>query len=277
MLNKLAVNKIIETAILEDINGIDNTNDYLLDRESMGEASVIFKEFGIVSGLDVLKWVFEMVDEEIEVEFKKSDGDIVQSGEEVAVIKGRLISILKGERVALNFLQRMSGISTMGYTLSSLVEDYTVRISDTRKTTPGLRLLEKYAVKISGCYNHRYSLSDSVMIKDNHIKAVGSIEEAVKRVRAEVSHTITVEVEVESLDQLKEALKAKADIIMLDNMMLEDMRMAVSINKGRAVLEASGNISEENIVNIAQTGVDIISVGALTHSAKSIDISLNIV
>lgn len=277
MLNKLAVNKIIETAILEDINGIDNTNDYLLDRESMGEASVIFKEFGIVSGLDVLKWVFEMVDEEIEVEFKKSDGDIVQSGEEVAVIKGRLISILKGERVALNFLQRMSGISTMGYTLSSLVEDYTVRISDTRKTTPGLRLLEKYAVKISGCYNHRYSLSDSVMIKDNHIKAVGSIEEAVKRVRAEVSHTITVEVEVESLDQLKEALKAKADIIMLDNMTLEDMRMAVSINKGRAVLEASGNISEENIVNIAQTGVDIISVGALTHSAKSIDISLNIV
>lgn len=277
MLNKLAVNKIIETAILEDINGIDNTNDYLLDRESMGEASVIFKEFGIVSGLDVLKWVFEMVDEEIEVEFKKSDGDIVQSGEEVAVIKGRLISILKGERVALNFLQRMSGISTMGYALSSLVEDYTVRISDTRKTTPGLRLLEKYAVKISGCYNHRYSLSDSVMIKDNHIKAVGSIEEAVKRVRAEVSHTITVEVEVESLDQLKEALKAKADIIMLDNMMLEDMRMAVSINKGRAVLEASGNISEENIVNIAQTGVDIISVGALTHSAKSIDISLNIV
>lgn len=277
MLNKLAVNKIIETAILEDINGIDNTNDYLLDRESMGEASVIFKEFGIVSGLDVLKWVFEMVDEEIEVEFKKSDGDIVQSGEEVAVIKGRLISILKGERVALNFLQRMSGISTMGYALSSLVEDYTVRISDTRKTTPGLRLLEKYAVKISGCYNHRYSLSDSVMIKDNHIKAVGSIEEAVKRVRAEVSHTITVEVEVESLDQLKEALKAKADIIMLDNMTLEDMRMAVSINKGRAVLEASGNISEENIVNIAQTGVDIISVGALTHSAKSIDISLNIV
>ncbi|OHW61561.1 putative nicotinate-nucleotide pyrophosphorylase [Andreesenia angusta] len=277
MLNKLAVNKIIEVAILEDINGIDNTNDYLLDRESMGEASVIFKEFGIVSGLDVLKWVFEMVDEEIEVEFKKSDGDIVQSGEEVAVIKGRLISILKGERVALNFLQRMSGISTMGYTLSSLVEDYPVRISDTRKTTPGLRLLEKYAVKISGCYNHRYSLSDSVMIKDNHIKAVGSIEEAVKRVRAEVSHTITVEVEVESLDQLKEALKAKADIIMLDNMTLEDMRMAVSINKGRAVLEASGNISEENIVNIAQTGVDIISVGALTHSAKSIDISLNIV
>jgi nicotinate-nucleotide pyrophosphorylase (carboxylating) len=277
MLNKLAVNKIIETAILEDINGIDNTNDYLLDRESMGEASVIFKEFGIVSGLDVLKWVFEMVDEEIEVEFKKSDGDIVQSGEEVAVIRGRLISILKGERVALNFLQRMSGISTMGYTLSSLVEDYPVRISDTRKTTPGLRLLEKYAVKISGCYNHRYSLSDSVMIKDNHIKAVGSIEEAVKRVRAEVSHTITVEVEVESLDQLKEALKAKADIIMLDNMTLEDMRMAVSINKGRAVLEASGNISEENIVNIAQTGVDIISVGALTHSAKSIDISLNIV
>lgn len=277
MLNKIAVNKIIEMAILEDINGIDNTNDYLLDRESMGEASVIFKEFGIVSGLDVLKWVFEMVDEEIEVEFKKSDGDIVQSGEEVAVIKGRLISILKGERVALNFLQRMSGISTMGYTLSSLVEDYPVRISDTRKTTPGLRLLEKYAVKISGCYNHRYSLSDSVMIKDNHIKAVGSIEEAVKRVRAEVSHTITVEVEVESLDQLKEALKEKADIIMLDNMTLEDMRMAVSINKGRAVLEASGNISEENIVNIAQTGVDIISVGALTHSAKSIDISLNIV
>ena len=277
MLNKLAVNKIIEMAILEDINGIDNTNDYLLDRESTGEASVIFKEFGIVSGLDVLKWVFEMVNEEIEVELKKSDGDIGQGGEEVAVIKGRLISILKGERVALNFIQRMSGISTMGYTLSSLVEDYPVRISDTRKTTPGLRLLEKYAVKISGCYNHRYSLSDSVMIKDNHIKAVGSIEEAVKRVRAEVSHTITVEVEVESLDQLKEALKAKADIIMLDNMTLEDMRMAVSINKGRAVLEASGNISEENIVNIAQTGVDIISVGALTHSAKSIDISLNIV
>lgn len=277
MLNKLAINKIIEIAILEDINGIDNTNDYLLDREQYGEASVEFKEFGVISGLDVFRWVFEMLDDELEIDFKKIDGDIVQSGEVVAVVRGRLISILKGERVALNFLQRMSGISTMGYTLSSLVEDHSVRISDTRKTTPGLRLLEKYAVKISGCYNHRYSLSDSVMIKDNHIKAVGSIEEAVKRVRNEISHTITVEVEVETLDQLKEALKAKADIIMLDNMTLEDMRMAVSINKGRAVLEASGNISEENIVNIAQTGIDIISVGALTHSAKSIDISLNIV
>lgn len=277
MLNKLAVKKIIEISLLEDINGIDITNDYLIDRDQIGQASVIFKEFGVVSGLDVFKWVFEALDEEIEIEFKKEEGDIVQSGEEVAIVRGKLLTILKGERVSLNFLQRMSGISTMAYTLSSLVEDHTVRIADTRKTTPGLRLLEKYAVKTGGGYNHRYNLCDAVMIKDNHIKAIGSIGEAVKRARSEVPHTTTIEVEVESLEQLKEALKAKVDIIMLDNMSLEDMRMAVSIVGDRAVIEASGNISEENIVNIAQTGVDVISVGALTHSAKSVDISLNIV
>jgi nicotinate-nucleotide pyrophosphorylase (carboxylating) len=277
LLNKLAVKRIIEEAILEDISGIDNTNDYLIDRNQTGEASVIFKEFGVVSGLEVFKWVFEALDEDILVEFKKEDGDIVQSGEEIIALRGKLITILKGERVALNFLQRMSGISTMAYTLSSLIEDHSVRIADTRKTTPGLRLLEKYAVKMGGGYNHRYGLSDAVMIKDNHIKAVGSISEAVKRARSEAPHTATIEVEVETLDQLKEAMKAKADIIMLDNMSLEDMRMAVSIAGERAVLEASGNVSEENIVNIAQTGVDVISVGALTHSAKSVDISLNIV
>lgn len=277
MLNRLAVNKIIEMALLEDISGTDITNDYLIDRSITGVARVKFKEFGIVSGLDVFKWVFNMVDEDIAVQIKKQDGDIVQSGEEIIELRGRLISILKAERVALNFLQRMSGISTMAYRLSCLVADYPVRVVDTRKTTPGLRLIEKYAVKMGGCYNHRYNLSDAIMIKDNHIKAVGSITEAVKRARREAPHTSTIEVEVESFEQLQEALEVKANIIMLDNMSIEDMREAVKIADHRAIIEASGNMTEERIVEVAETGVDVISVGALTHSARSMDISLNIV
>lgn len=277
MLSKISVEELIRRAILEDISGIDNTNDYLIEEDSFSVARVKFKQRGILAGSDVFKWVFEILDPDVSVEFNKNDGKVVECGEEIAELRGRTLSILKGERVALNFLQRMSGISTLANEYASMLDGMGVRVVDTRKTTPGLRLLEKYAVKMGGCYNHRYNLSDAIMIKDNHIKAVGSIGEAVKRARREAPHTIRIEVEVENFDQLDEAIDSKADIIMLDNMSVEDMRRAASIVDGRAIVEASGNICIENIVEIAKTGVDVISVGALTHSAKSADISLNII
>lgn len=277
MLNKISVEEIIRRAILEDISGIDNTNDYLIGAEEESIASLSFKQRGILSGSDVFKWVFEMLDSEVRVEFNRHDGEVVEHGEQVAELRGKALSILKGERVALNFLQRMSGIATLSNQYASMVEGMGVRVVDTRKTTPGLRLLEKYAVKTGGCYNHRYNLSDAIMIKDNHIRAVGSIGEAVKRARRDAPHTIRIEVEVETFEQLDEAIDSKADIIMLDNMSIGDMEKAVAIIGGRAIVEASGNVSLENIVEIAGTGVDVISVGALTHSAKSADISLNII
>jgi nicotinate-nucleotide pyrophosphorylase (carboxylating) len=182
---------------------------------------------------------------------------------------------LKAERLALNFMQRLSGISTYAHKLSSLVRDYDVRVVDTRKTTPGLRLLEKYAVRAGGAYNHRYNLSDAVMIKDNHIIAAGGIKEALIKIKQNIPHTTKVEIEIKNLDQLEEALDHGADIIMLDNMSYEDMKKAVAMTNNRAILEASGGIDEATIVEVAKTGIDVISVGALTHSYDSLDISLN--
>lgn len=267
---------MIKEAFIEDMNDGDITTDILIDEKKVSEAVMTAKEEGVIAGLPVVEMVFKLLDATISFQAIKVDGDDVKAGEDIAIIKGSTKNILKGERLALNFIQRLSGIASKAKLYAQMVEGTSVRIVDTRKTTPGLRALEKYAVRIGGCYNHRFNLSDTVMIKDNHIKGVGSIAEAIEKARQNIPHTTKIEVEVENLDQLKEALEAKADIIMLDNMDVHHMKEAVAMTKGRAILEASGNITKERIKDIAATGVDIISVGALTHSVKAMDISLNI-
>lgn len=277
MLNQIIIDEIIKNALTEDMNYGDITTDALIEENSTALAIITAKQAGVIAGLSVANRVFELLDNNISFQALKSDGDVIQEGEKIAEIKGRTRAILKGERLALNLLQRMSGIATKAREYSELIKGTGTRIADTRKTTPGLRILEKYAVRMGGCHNHRFNLSDAVMIKDNHIKAAGGISKAVKKIRMTLSHTVKIEVEVESLEQLEEAIAARADIIMLDNMDIETMKRAVEINKGRAILEASGNITSERINEISAIGVDVISVGALTHSVKALDISLNII
>ncbi|AKL93540.1 nicotinate-nucleotide pyrophosphorylase [Clostridium aceticum] len=277
MYNKFLIEKIIKNALIEDINYIDLTTDILLEEDQMGRAIMIAKEEGVIAGISVVEMVFGLIDSMMEVIPVKKDGDFVAEGEKLIEIGGKIKNLLKGERIALNFLQRMSGIATKSRRYSELVKDYDVKVVDTRKTTPGLRILEKYAVRVGGCHNHRFNLSDAVLIKDNHIKAVGSITRAIDQCRKNVSHTVKIEVEVETIQQLKEALEAKADIIMLDNMSIETMKEAVAITNKSAILEASGNITKEKLLKIAEIGVDIISVGELTHSTKAMDISMNLV
>lgn len=277
MYNKFLVEKIIKNALIEDMNYGDTTTDILIDEDSISEAFMIAKEEGIIAGLPIGQIVFKLLDEKIVFESIKNDGDFVKVGEKIAKIKGSTKNILKGERLALNLIQRMSGIASKARKYVDIVDEYHTRVVDTRKTTPGLRILEKYAVRVGGCFNHRFNLSDGVMIKDNHIKAVGSIEKAVERVRKNISHMTKIEVEVTNLNELQEAINAKADIIMLDNMDVETMKKAVDITKGKAILEASGNVTKDRLKDIAKIGVDVISVGALTHSVKAMDISLMIV
>ncbi|SHK38001.1 carboxylating nicotinate-nucleotide diphosphorylase [Paramaledivibacter caminithermalis] len=276
MFNWTLIDQIIINGLKEDINNIDITTDNLINDESISEAYMMVKEDGVIAGLSVAKRVFNIIDNKINVTFNVKDGDEVKKGTKIAYIKGKTKSILKGERLALNLLQRMSGIASISRKYKELVKDYPVRIVDTRKTTPGLRILEKYAVRIGGCHNHRYNLSDAVMIKDNHIKATGGIKEAISKIKDKIPHTIKVEVEVDSIEGLKEAIKAGADIVMLDNMGFKEMEKAVEIAASRVILEASGGITIDTLVDIAKTGVDVISIGALTHSVKSMDISLNI-
>lgn len=276
MLDRFLIEDILKNALREDISYVDITSEYLIDGDLKGEAVIIAKERGVVCGIDVASLVFSIVDDSIEFIKIKKDTDVVNKGELIANVRGSLKSILKAERVALNFIQRMSGIASKSRELIDLVKDLDVKIVDTRKTTPGLRIFEKYAVVSGGAFNHRFNLSDTVMIKDNHIKAIGSITEAIKRVKSRVPHTTKIEIEVENLKQLRKALDAKADIILLDNMNIKDMREAVEITNNKAILEASGNINSKNLRKVAETGVDIISVGGLTHSFKSMDISLNI-
>ncbi|MBS4537622.1 carboxylating nicotinate-nucleotide diphosphorylase [Clostridium sp. D2Q-11] len=271
------IKEIIKEALLEDMNNGDITTDNLVDENSRTKAEIKVKEDGVIAGVDIAKEVFKYLDKNISFEKKRADGDKVTKDTVIATLEGSTRAILSAERTALNILQRLSGIATKTSIFVEKVNGYNCRVVDTRKTTPGLRMLEKYAVRVGGGHNHRFNLSDSVMIKDNHIKAAGGIEEAVNIIKAKIPHTIKVEVEVEDLNQLNEALKSGADIIMLDNMECEDMKKAVSINKGRAILEASGNIELDTIERVAQTGVDIISSGGLTHSVKALDISLNIV
>lgn len=270
------LDELIERALREDMPFSDVTTDALVCETKQAEATLTAKEDGVVAGLPVAIRVFRRVDDTLTVEQPVSDGDFVRKGTVLLRVKGSAASLLKAERTALNLLQRMSGIATATRTYLRVVKGLPVRIVDTRKTTPTLRALEKYAVRIGGACNHRYSLSDAVMIKDNHIAAAGSIREAVQRVRSRIPHTMTVEVEVTNLDQLAEALDAGADIIMLDNMDTDTMVEAVARNKGKAVLEASGGITLDNVRDVALTGVDIISVGALTHSVKSLDISMRL-
>lgn len=277
MLEMLTVDRIIKSALEEDLGWGDVTTDSTIPKDSMIKGNFVAKEQGIICGIDVCKRVFEIMDDSITFEILFIDGLMVQKGDVIAKISGPARSILKGERVSLNLLQRMSGIATAANKYAEAVQGTTARVVDTRKTMPGLRILDKYSVLTGGCHNHRFNLSDLVLIKDNHIKAAGGITPAVKGAREKLSHALKIEVEVESLEQLNEALEARADIIMLDNMSLEMMREAVQVAKGKALLEASGNVALEgnrSAKAIAQTGVDIISVGALTHSVSAMDISL---
>lgn len=276
MLSNYKIDPIIYKGLDEDISYIDITSDILLTSQDLSTAEMITKEAGVIAGIEVAKRVFELVDPNLDCQILVEDGTIVDKGVTIFRVKGLSRSILKGERVALNLLQRMCGIASLSKKFSDEVIDYNTRIVDTRKTTPGLRILEKYAVSVGGCSNHRFNLSDAVMIKDNHIKAVGSIKKAVMLAKDSIPHTTKIEVEVETISQLKEALKAQSDIIMLDNMTNETMAEAVRINNKQAILEASGNITIDRLKAIAEIGVDVISVGALTHSVKAFDISMNI-
>lgn len=276
LFNWVLVDEIIINGLKEDITNVDITTDNLIDDESISQAYMIAKEDGVIAGLSVAKRVFEIIDDEVNVTFNVEDGDVVKKGTKIAHIKGKTKTILKGERLALNILQRMSGIASISRKYSEIVKGYNVRIVDTRKTTPGLRILEKYAVRMGGCHNHRYNLSDAVMIKDNHIKAAGGIKEAVFKIKYRIPHTVKVEVEVESIEALEEAIEAGADIVMLDNMEPNRMEKAVKVAASRVIIEASGGITMNTLIDVAKTGVDVISVGALTHSVKAMDISLNI-
>lgn len=270
------VDDLIKNAIMEDINYVDVTSDYLLSDDMKAEAYFIAKDSGVLCGIDVAMRVFELLDSSIEYDIKLTDGTAVQNGDIIAEMRGPVKSLLKGERTALNLLQHMSGIATAANKYCKLVEGTKASIADTRKTLPGLRAIQKYAVTVGGGRNHRYNLSDCAMLKDNHIDAYGSMTNAVKALREKVGHTIKIEVETRNLDELHEALECGADVIMLDNMSNEMMAKAVEITNSRALLEASGNVNEERIKSIADTGVDIISIGALTHSVKCFDISMRI-
>lgn len=276
-LNNLFIDELIRIALNEDMAQEDITTDSLVDEDSFSRAVLISKDNGVIAGIDVAGRVFTLLDSC--VVFKKyiKDGMVVKKGDILAEIEGRTRSLLKGERTALNFLQHLSGIATKTRLFCDRVKDFPVRIADTRKTTPGLRLLEKYAVRMGGGYNHRYTLMDGVLIKDNHIKASGNVKNAVESVRRRVPHTVKIEVETETLEQVKDAIESKADIIMLDNMSLEMMKEAVKLINKRALIEASGNVNLDNVYEVASVGVDIISVGELTHSVKAFDISMKFI
>ena len=270
------VDDIIKRALAEDINYIDLATDYLLDDEEVSTANFVSKAEGVLCGIDCALRVFTLIDSDVKSEIKIKDGGKVSKGDVIATVTGRTKSILKGERTALNILQHMSGIASETAKYVACCEGTNCSIAETRKTLPGLRALEKYAVVVGGGKNHRFNLSDGAMLKDNHIYAYGSLTNAVAALRAKVGHMVKIEVEVRNFDELWEALNCKADVIMLDNMTTEQMAECVKIAGGKSVLEASGNITLANAAEVARTGVDIISVGALTHSVKAFDISLRI-
>lgn len=270
------VDETIRRALAEDVGKGDLTTNALVPGNLRAEGVIYSKEHGILAGMSAAERTFSYLDPEIEIQWQLFDGSELSPASVIARVKGKGQAMLTGERVALNFLQRLSGVATATRDLLKNLEETKAKLVDTRKTTPGLRLLEKYAVRVGGGYNHRLGLDDGVLIKDNHIKVAGGITEAVRRAKAGVPHTIKIEVEVESLEQLKEALDAGADIIMLDNMSFEVMKEAVKITDGLVPLEASGGISKETIRKVAETGVDLISVGAVTHSVKALDISMDI-
>lgn len=276
MVNPIYIDNLIKTALLEDMNYLDTTTDYLIPREQEGSARFLAKAEGVLCGMDIALRVFELLQPDFQAEVFFHDGDIVKKGDILARVSGKMRTLLKGERTALNLLQHMSGIATATNEAVKLVEGTRASIADTRKTLPGLRPLQKYAVTVGGGRNHRYNLSDAAMLKDNHIDACGGIANAVGALKGKLGHMVKTEVEVRSLEELKEALTAGADVIMLDNMSPELMKQAVEITNGRALLEASGGITAETLREAALSGVDIISIGALTHSVKAFDISMKI-
>jgi len=272
-MNYLVVDKIIKNALIEDIPSEDITTNSIVDTKSISTVELLCKEEGIIAGLEIFKRVFEILGN-VEVELYKCDGDRVYPKDKVGFLKGSTRNLLMGERIALNLLQRMSGIATLTNEFAREIEHTNAKLLDTRKTTPNLRILEKYSVKVGGGCNHRFNLSDGVMLKDNHISAAGGIKNAVELVRKNSSFVRKIEVETESLEMVKEALDAKVDIIMLDNMSLDLAKEAVNLINKKALIEFSGNVELSNIKEIAEIGVDYISVGALTHSAKILDFSM---
>ena len=268
------IDSIIHTALEEDIHYVDVTTDYLLPDGHTSSAYYVAKDDGIVCGLEIAERVFALVGGNVEFKANVSDGAEVRKGDIIATMEGDSKTLLKGERTALNLLQHMSGIATATNRCVKLVQGTNAKITDTRKTLPGLRRLQKYAVTVGGGYNHRYNLSEGAMLKDNHFDVYGGITPAVTALRKKIGHMTKIEVEVRNLEELQEALAIGCEIIMLDNMSCEDMKKAVAITAGKALLEASGNVTEKNIAEIAETGVDIISLGALTHSVQCFDISM---
>lgn len=271
-----SIQHLIEIALQEDIGPGDITTDNLVGPDLEGKGVITAKEPLVIAGLDVARQVFEQLDNEVIFRAGYKDGDVIKDGGTVAEVEGKLQVLLKGERTALNFLQRLSGIATCVRSYVDELANQSVRLVDTRKTAPGWRVLEKYAVRMGGAHNHRMGLYDGVLIKDNHIAACGGIIKAVDRIRANVSHLVKIEVEVSDLSQVKDAMDAGADVIMLDNMNIQKIKEAVAFINGKAVVEVSGGITKKGLKPLADTGVDIISVGALTHSARCVDISMRI-
>ena len=272
--DKFYIDDMILRALKEDMPLGDITTDNIIDEDDVSVARFIAKADGVLAGMYVAQRTFELLDENVKFKAFFKDGDRVSKGDVIATIEGKTACLLKSERTALNYLQKLSGIATDTAHYVELIKDYDCKVADTRKTTPGMRFIEKYAVQCGGGSNHRYSLSDGVLIKDNHIKAAGGIGNAVERVRRNIPHTVKIEVEVEDMDMVQQALDARADIIMLDNMSCEEMTKAVELINGRAIVEASGDINDERIVAVAKTGVDIISIGRLTRVPSGLDISM---
>lgn len=271
---KLNADKLIMQALREDITSEDISTNAVMREYKKGEVELICKQDGIIAGLDVFKRVFELLDENTTVKFNAKDGDAVKNGDLIGVVAGDIRVLLSGERTALNFLQRMSGIATYTKEIASLLKGSKTKLLDTRKTTPNMRIFEKYAVRIGGGYNHRYNLSDGVLLKDNHINAAGGVKEAIQMAKEYAPFVRKIELEAENLDMVREAADAGADIIMLDNMSYDMMKEAIRIIDGRAETECSGNVTLENAPKLADLGVDYISSGALTHSAPILDLSL---
>lgn len=271
---KLSADDLILAALKEDITSEDISTNSVMPRYQLGEVDLICKEDGVIAGLEVFKRVFELLDKDTVVTFTCADGDTVKKGQKLGVIKGDIRVLLSGERTALNYLQRMSGIATYTRTIADMLKGSKTKLLDTRKTTPCMRIFEKYAVKVGGGYNHRYNLSDGILLKDNHIGAAGGVKQAIKMAKDYAPFVRKIEIEVENLQMLKEALEAGADIIMLDNMSVEDMKTAVTLCAGKAETECSGNVTKENVAKLVDIGVDYISSGALTHSSPILDLSL---
>lgn len=271
---KINADDIILNALKEDITSEDISTNSVMRNYQLGEVELICKEDGVIAGLEVFKRVFELLDANTEVSFTVKDGDKVKNGQKLGVVRGDIRVLLSGERTALNYLQRMSGIATYTRTIADMLKGTNTKLLDTRKTTPGMRVFEKYAVKVGGGYNHRFNLSDGILLKDNHIGAAGGVKEAVAMAKEYAPFVRKIEIEVENLEMLEEALEAGADIIMLDNMSVEDMKKAVELCAGKAETECSGNVTKENVAKLTQIGVDYISSGALTHSSPILDLSL---